>query len=407
MTGLLTDAAILAHADLVITSVDPGSYLGSPLYAVIPEHRLAFLGLILALLGAWWVRRRGARHLSCEETCFYRRYDHLGMRERLVFWLITTSAVVHLGLVLGHEPSGYTLAYMLATIVLSWIALRMLTARPWRRPARYVLIGSIFGYAGTLLAGGAPDQIGILTKLIEIAALAGIIVAPVANSRGRIAESLRSASIVGLIVVTGFAGWVGAMSSGDGGHHLGETPPPGVLLPGGEDREPTATEQLRADHLYEETVAALARFEDPAVAAAHGYDVEGMFGNDFHASNESLKNDGRTLDPHHPETLVYAMAGDRPVLLGAMFEMDEIGQAGPAVGGPLTVWHAHDHICLSLTPVGIAGLQGPFGSCPAGAINIPITNEMLHVWVLPGLEDPFGDIDEGWLDAYLADVATR
>ena len=33
-----------------------------------------------------------------------------------------------------------------------------------------------------------------------------------------------------------------------------------------------------------------------------------------------------------------------------MYEMDEIGTAGPAIGGPLTVWHAHDHVCFALTP---------------------------------------------------------
>jgi len=31
-----------------------------------------------------------------------------------------------------------------------------------------------------------------------------------------------------------------------------------------------------------------------------------------------------------------------------------------------------------------------------------MTGEMLHVWTLPGVEEPFGDIDEDWLNEYLA-----
>jgi hypothetical protein len=71
------------------------------------------------------------------------------------------------------------------------------------------------------------------------------------------------------------------------------------------------------------------------------------------------------------------------------------------------VWHAHDHVCFSLTPPAIAGLTSPYGFCPAGSITMPITNEMLHIWVLPGVEDRFGDIEDEWLADYLDAVALR
>ena len=92
-----------------------------------------------------------------------------------------------------------------------------------------------------------------------------------------------------------------------------------------------------------------------------------------------------------------------PGLEGAkLFEMPAISQAGPAVGGPLTVWHRHDHVCFSLTPPALAGLTSPFGSCPVGSITIPRTGEMMHVWTLPGIPDPFGDLEDEWLNDYLS-----
>ena len=85
-----------------------------------------------------------------------------------------------------------------------------------------------------------------------------------------------------------------------------------------------------------------------------------------------------------------------------MHEMEGIGTSGPAVGGPLTVWHAHDHVCFSVVPLGLAGLTSPFGVCPLGSITIPVTNEMIHVWTLPGVEERFGHLEDQWLDDYLA-----
>ncbi len=175
-----------------------------------------------------------------------------------------------------------------------------------------------------------------------------------------------------------------------------------MLLPIGNDRAATASEAAEARRLYEATAAATARYADPAVAAADGYQTAGMAGTGFHASNPSYQHDGRILDPARPETLVYAVGPGGPVLLGAMFEMPSIGQPGPAVGGPLTVWHAHDHVCLSLLPPALSGLTSPYGICPLGSITVPITPEMIHVWTVPGAPEPFGDLDDEWLAAFLA-----
>lgn len=72
------------------------------------------------------------------------------------------------------------------------------------------------------------------------------------------------------------------------------------------------------------------------------------------------------------------------------------------IGGPTTVWHAHEHVCFGLVPPGLAGLLSPLGGCPLGAVDLPLTNEMIHAWVVPGAPQAWGDLDEAWRDRYLA-----
>ena len=87
--------------------------------------------------------------------------------------------------------------------------------------------------------------------------------------------------------------------------------------------------------------------------------------------------------------------------MGAMFLMPKIGTPGPTIGGPLTVWHAHQHICFSLTPPGLAGLLSPLGHVSARHDRRALTAEMIHIWIVPGAPEPFGDLDEAWKRAYL------
>ena len=43
----------------------------------------------------------------------------------------------------------------------------------------------------------------------------------------------------------------------------------------------------------------------------------------------------------------------------------------------------------------------PLGGCPVGSLSIPRTVEMMHVWTVPGVPAPFGDLDDAWRDAYV------
>jgi hypothetical protein len=376
-------------------------YVGNPMYTVASEHNAALITLLFLVVGTWLLRRL-ARSGRPAAVRWVEAYRALPPTHRMLAWLLAASGAIHVGLVAGHEPSAYGVLYLVDAALMFWLVARLAGGKPWRRWTRLILLASTLGYAFTLLGGEPPDQLGMFTKLIEVTALA-IAMTPAPSRRRR--QFGASAATVVVMVFLGVAAWSGAFASG-GGHHLGDVPAPGVLLPSGVDREPTADEQREADKLYAATAAAIAKYADPEVAAAAGYNVDSMHGLDFHAQNAAYKADGVVLDPARPETLVYAVAANgTPVLLGAMFEMEGIGEAGPAVGGPLTVWHAHDHVCFSLTPPAIAGLTSPYGFCPAGSITMPITNEMMHLWVLPGVEDRFGDIADEWLQDYLDAIA--
>jgi len=384
---------VLFHTDeLIVQERSAVDYVGSPMYRIIEEHTLAAVLSVLVVLGLVIVRRSAlfARFFPGRLTSFRTRPTVIAVLSGSLF----VSAALHFGLAFGHEASARTPLYLVGAVLLIVAGRATMRQTPrWRLISGGVLLGSMIGYPIVLLSGEAPDQLGTLTKMLEFFALMLLVGTYPLGRRRRLA----TAGGVFLMFFIGVSSWVGAFVGTD--HHGGDNPPPGFLLPIAASSEVTPAQEEAASHLYEETVAALARYEDPAVAAADGYDVEGISGNDFHADNPSLKNDGYILEPSKPETLVYAMSADGPVLLGAMFQTDSMGQPGPTVGGELTPWHAHGNICF--TVVGLMGATDPFGQCPLGTLSIPHSNEMMHVWTIAGAPDPFGDLDEDWLRAEL------
>lgn len=377
---------------------------GSPLYQIGPEHVAALIALGGLVIGVWLFRQRGAPTLSPLSW--------------LLVGLLAASAAVHAGLAIDPDGHGVGLrvAFAIDALLLGLVARRVLRGASAGRLGLAVLLGSIVAYWGSTLGGESPDQVGIATKLAEVLALA-IVVRPAPSARWRAGRSVAGSVVVSLLIVgTAASSWIGAFRAAASepgavaGHHVhaGGMAPPGTILPAAAEREPTPAERAAATDLVIKARTALARYADPAVAAADGYRVQGMQGIDFHAGNPAYENDGRVLDPAHPETLVYAVAPDgRPVLLGAMFLMPKIGQPGPTVGGSLTVWHAHQHVCFSLTPPGLTGLLSPLGMCPVGSIDMPLTAEMIHIWIVPGAPQPFGDLDEAWKRAYLRATVAR
>ncbi len=62
-------------------------------------------------------------------------------------------------------------------------------------------------------------------------------------------------------------------------------------------------------------------------------------------------------------------------LIGVMFLAPPA--EGPTPGVPLTFWHTHDDLCAG--PAGTVP-EAPDGACPAA--TVPISQEMLHVWMV-------------------------
>lgn len=365
------------------------TYVGSPMYGVIEEHRLA-LGLVaIGGMALFFLRHRLM-------PAAYRRFDH---PYRLAAWLLVITTLVHLGLLLGHDLDAYTLLYGGGTLMLGGASAAMLTGRRrWRLVTGAALSISLAAYNVAMVAGEVPDQVGLATKLVELTALA-IVLTP-RRRRTRFRLMAVNGLTVSLFLVVGVSAWIGAFS-GSGGHHLGDVPSPGVLVPAGVDRNPTEAERAAHDLFVAEVVRRSAQYADLELAAAAGFDVANVAGDDYHAANERFKEDGHVFDPARPENLIYGIgASGDPVLLGVMFEMPGLRQAGPAVGGPLTVWHAHDHVCLTVT--GLGPLVSPWGGCPIGHVAIAMTNEMIHVWTVPGAQEPVGELEDWERAEYLA-----
>lgn len=158
----------------------------------------------------------------------------------------------------------------------------------------------------------------------------------------------------------------------------------------GATAEATPQERAAAERLVADTVAGVARFSDLAAAKAEGYQaVTPEFLPVVHYVHRGYFTDGDVLDPAHPESLVYGVAEDRAVLLGAMFLMPQPGVAGPRIGGPLTTWHTHDDLCFDVAREMVVGVVDADGGCPDGAVNEE-TPEMMHVWVVDHPQGPFG-----------------
>lgn len=105
----------------------------------------------------------------------------------------------------------------------------------------------------------------------------------------------------------------------------------------------------------------------------------------LHAEHRYFSADRRFLDPLRPESLIYANAPGRPlVLVGLMFSMRR-GIPGPTPGGPLTRWHSH-LVCVSREKRGLTPQAD--GSCPPGAKRRQ-GSEMMHVWFTGDLRSAF------------------
>jgi hypothetical protein len=306
--------------------------------------------------------------------------------------LMTVAGAIHLGLVPSHLGERITEAlFVLNGIAYIGLA-QMFTWRWWRPAASALVLMTIFGYLGFIALGfDTPDQVALATKLLELITL-GLILVPV-RGYGRPRDRAYNWALIAsglplLTLVSGAAIWGIGLATPDARHvHAG------AVLQATNDVA-TPEQVAAAAQLYADTKAAILPYEDWHKAWAAGYRPGGSTSMpSTHWMNDSYVKAGYVMDPQRPQGLVYGNSKHGPVLLGAMFQMQHIGQFGPDPGGPLTAWHQHENICF--TPFGFEfSFMTPFATCPLGAIDIS-ASPMLHVWLYKTSGGPFAvDIDE-------------
>jgi hypothetical protein len=178
-------------------------------------------------------------------------------------------------------------------------------------------------------------------------------------------------------------------------HAAGARAQAGVLMAPHDDALPTPQQVQGAIELAARTRAALVRYTDIHAALAAGYRATlNRTGYSVHLENKAYGNDGRILDPEHPEQLMYAIADGRATLLSAVYTVPYAGRAAPSPGGPLTHWHSHN-VCLTVLPPGF-GIVNAFGTCPTFSVKVAIPL-MMHVWVVDNPGGPYVDgVPDSW-----------
>jgi hypothetical protein len=205
----------------------------------------------------------------------------------------------------------------------------------------------------------------------------------------------------------------GDAAHGDEGHEAASLPPEPytATLPvnlGGVEGV-SAAQQAEAEALVTDTLETLeAEFGDWTTLEERGwYSIgDGISGHE-HFINWPLLEDGKTLDPAAPESLVFAVDGQEKTLVAAMFmlsrsvSLDEV----PDFGGPLVQWHIHDNLCYAgvENQWRVAGITPPEQECPAPTFRLAPHPPMIHVWITPHQCGPFAALEGAGAGSIAAD----
>jgi hypothetical protein len=159
----------------------------------------------------------------------------------------------------------------------------------------------------------------------------------------------------------------------------------------------TPEQQARAENLIAITLLRLPQWSDTKVAEAAGYKSigDGFTGYE-HFINWDTINDEFTLDPDHPESLVYRVDRDGTRTLEAtmfMLPQGETLESVPDLGGKLTQWHIHDNLCFTPGDAPkVRGVAGAGEECPPGLTKLdPVP--MIHVWTVSHPCGPFAALE--------------
>jgi hypothetical protein len=153
-------------------------------------------------------------------------------------------------------------------------------------------------------------------------------------------------------------------------------------------------QQAAAENLVAVTLSRLPQWADATVAEKRGFrSIGDGFTGTEHLINQRFLNDPTTLDPDHPESLVYDTSGGGRRLVAAMYMLKPGTplSAVPDIGGKLVQWHTHDNLCFS--PSGfVQGITDARGGCPAGQVK-PVASPMVHVWITKHRCGPFAALE--------------
>jgi hypothetical protein len=173
----------------------------------------------------------------------------------------------------------------------------------------------------------------------------------------------------------------------------------------------TPEQQAAAENLVALNVVRLPQWADYKVAEAAGYHSigDGLTGFE-HFIKWDLINDDVSLDPDHPESLVYQPQpdGSKKLVSAMYFLPDTVAlQDVPNIGGALMQWHIHDNLCFTDDPVAplVRGVTNAQGGCNPPLVKL-IVAPMIHVWVTPNRCGPFAAL-EGIGAGQIADGETR
>jgi hypothetical protein len=352
-----------------------------------------------------------------------------GLVDQWVAWLLGLSGILHIALPLGDRDNGVlVLGFLLSGTAYCWLAWRAATGRSYRTMSILLLIATLVGYLVVTLGGEEPDQVGIATALDELLALTLCLVPLTRAGRPRRAARVAaSVASVAITLVVGLGTWVGAFAahgaadthlnagadrvaasdpgatgSDEHDHDFAARAQAGIVMRAQDTSPPTPAQQAAAADLAGRSTDYADQFLDIHTALAQGYQFSfGTTGYEVHLTRKAGPAGRRILDPTDPSALVYVIMGGRAALLGVMYQMPRAGEPGPAIGGSITRWHAHNG-CATLLPPGV-GIMSPFGTCPPLSVEATIP-EMMHVWTVtnpPG--GPFAqDLDHAWVRAYNA-----
>jgi hypothetical protein len=160
----------------------------------------------------------------------------------------------------------------------------------------------------------------------------------------------------------------------------------------------TPEQQAAAENLVAETLVILPKmWGDYKVAEAAGFTSigDGLTGFEHYIHWDWI-NDGTTLDPTHPESLVYQPQPDgTKKLVSAMYMLPDTVALDkvPDIGGALMQWHIHDNLCFTTGDAPkVAGLVDGQGNCRNGLVKFQPA-PMIHVWVTTNKCGPFAALE--------------